>query len=503
MDAGVTSTVNPVRIACPFLPGETALLHPGPNPGARHTIDSHRLGRKLLVSPAAWRLIEEVYSQDGSQETWRSFASELREGKRRQQQGVGLFTLAQLFPKDFEGVREFLVPAADEAGIDQLGRPSWDARTPNEIARDDKTIAEWVARNHDRPAQIDGRLVIGKGDRRRRWVGLGDEHGVAFGGGWVDGDPPIDGNDLSDESEPLRKAPIPSVTPEALRAMSKNSEREVRRLVAANPSTPTDALSALSSDLSRAVREAVAANPQTPPEVLDRLAKRRDHQILVTVARNPSTWRQTLERLAKSTRREVADEARQGLVRSSTVHQASVRFGPGGPGRSAPGDDTQVVDATDVVEFGGQRLRLYIRPVTAGEVRNAVARNHANLAASLSLLMDAIDRLLIQHNLLDADVLNALRDVRSRAEEFRAAVAVALDGKATSAAGVGKAANTLVQLALSCAVGFVGGMGSGVGDGVFKLVAMASADAAQKVCLEVTPEVLDAFARRSSSEGRQ
>jgi len=179
------------QVRCPFDPTRSATIARRPDSDLV-TLFAAWLGRPLGVSLPAWRLIDEVYSREADAEVqWHSLAEDLRQGRLKGQERVGLFTLAKVFPADFEGIDDLLVPLMGEGRLDELGRPPEDTRGPEEIARDHETIAELVLRNHGRPGARRDRLVVGKGSSRRRWVGLGDELGVGpLGGGWVQGDVP-------------------------------------------------------------------------------------------------------------------------------------------------------------------------------------------------------------------------------------------------------------------------------------------------------------------------
>lgn len=179
-------------IKCPFVDGAEASVHPGRDGNNRITLTSSGLGRSIKIDDPAWTLIRNVYgSDDASDATLRGLGKELGDGPRRDQLALGLFTLSKVFSEDFQGVEDLLVPMWEEGTGDEIShRTPGDTRTPDEIVRDDQVIAEHILRKHGRSKKSD-RLVVGKGELRRRWVGFGDEFGIGpFGGGWVKGDVP-------------------------------------------------------------------------------------------------------------------------------------------------------------------------------------------------------------------------------------------------------------------------------------------------------------------------
>lgn len=88
----------------------------------------------------------------------------------------------------------------------------------------------------------------------------------------------------------------PLVRERLLEALSKEPESWDREEVAENPGTSPQVLRLLSKDRDRNVRMRVAGNPNTPPDVLDSLSRDTDPEVQCRVAANP----RTPERLAET-----------------------------------------------------------------------------------------------------------------------------------------------------------------------------------------------------------
>lgn len=265
--------------------------------------------------------------------------------------------------------------------------------------------------------------------------------------------------------------------------------------IARASSTPPDVLVALSSSIHEDVRAAVAANRRTPKSVLSVLNNDASEEVCRLAVNNPNNpFGPTGDTTPKDSDTVILSGGGNGMPMLD-----------GGPARSGSGNwrppsDTLVIHGDETVDTPSGRLRLYVRPVSVGEVARAVVQNHAQLAASLSLLMDALDNLLPLDNLIDTEIRDALREVRSRAREFRAVVVASLDGAAISGRTVGNAANSLIQYTFALTLGFVTGVGASAGtgltDGLLRLLGGSVANAGQQVCLDVTPELLEALASR-------
>lgn len=163
-----------------------------------------------------------------------------------------------------------------------------------------------------------------------------------------------------------------------------------------------------------------------------------------------------------------------------------------------------VVTGQETINTPQGRLRLYVRPVTPTQVADAVARNHQSIATSLQLLIDALDRLLVPTNQFVIEDVELLRDIRQRAEEFRAAVNGALGGGAGQAAEVGRKAHWLVALVVGA---FIGGYADEAGVHAWKatlgLVGATTTSAAEQSGIEINPDVLDALVECSKRGGNQ
>lgn len=151
-------------------------------------------GEKIQVSRAAGNLITQLYAvREDTQSSLMPALERIARGEGAK--AIGMKGLGDLFPDDFEGVGDLLVPMGGEISFAKPMNLFGDDRKSQEIVRDDNVVAEWVLRKY-RLRSGGSRLVIGKGPTRRRWIGLGQEFGVGpFGGGWEPGNPP-EGEDI-------------------------------------------------------------------------------------------------------------------------------------------------------------------------------------------------------------------------------------------------------------------------------------------------------------------
>jgi 3-methyladenine DNA glycosylase AlkC len=85
-----------------------------------------------------------------------------------------------------------------------------------------------------------------------------------------------------------------------LEALWNDPDAGVRSCVARNPRTPPQSIETLSTDPDAGVRCSVARNPKTPPQVLEAMSKDADQRVLAWVANNPSTPRTSMKALSRS-----------------------------------------------------------------------------------------------------------------------------------------------------------------------------------------------------------
>jgi hypothetical protein len=164
-----------------------------------------------------------------------------------------------------------------------------------------------------------------------------------------------------------------------------------------------------------------------------------------------------------------------------------------------------VITGEEIVDTPQGRLRLYVRPVTPSQVADAVGRNHQAIATSLQLLIDAIDRLLVPSNHMVIEDDELLREIRKRAEEFRAAVNASLGGSTALATDTGKKAHWLIALVAGAFIGgFVDEAGVDSWKAVIGMITATTTVAAEQSGAQIHPEVLDALlacSRRGAANG--
>lgn len=231
-----------------FVARLTELLRQGRRPLVKVSIGD---GETVEVMSSAGTLITKLYAwYDEFQHTLMPEIERAALGEGAE--AIGMVTLARLFPNDFDGVADLLVPINGETGFENIFQPIGGGRSSVEINRDHAVIAEHILRKHG-VSQGSSRLVVGKDKSRRRWIGLGQELGVdPLGGGWAPGDPP-DGEEIF---EPFEMDEIAGPQPEA---PSKQPTS-----VDAKPPAPGEVTQALTIN-----RDAVVASAGLTLEAID------------------------------------------------------------------------------------------------------------------------------------------------------------------------------------------------------------------------------------------